>query len=275
MAQTNKQSNLLTNIELSIQISLSGLSFCVLQRGTKTISSLKHINFKKKLNPFEVLDQLKHLFNTEEDLQTTFNSVNIIHVNELSSLIPKPLFNEDNLADYLKFNSKILKSDFIAFESITLNESINVYVPYVNINNFIYEKFGTFTYKHFSTILIEQILLVEKNTDTSKMYAHICDNHFELIIVKKGKLILYNTFEYSSKEDFIYYVLFTAEQLELNPELLELIFIGNIDTDDELYTIAYKYIRFVFFGKREDTHTFNLNAQPKNHHSDFVILNSF
>jgi hypothetical protein len=273
MAKTNNITNKLTNLELSIQISLNGLSFCILQKDTNTISTLKHFNFEKKLNPFEVLDKLKHLFNTEIALQKTFVAVNVIHKNELSTLIPKPLFNESCLADYLKFNSKILKTDFIAFDEVITNDSVNVYVPYVNINNFIYEKFGTFTFKHFSTILIEHILLIEKNVDTSKVYANINANHFEIIVVERGKLILYNTFEYTTKEDFIYYILFTAEQLKLNPETLNLVLLGDVEKDDKLYTIAYKYVRNVSFGDRSDN--FNYLEDTKTKHSDFTLIKSF
>jgi hypothetical protein len=258
---------------LSIQISLSGLSFCILQKDTHTITFLKHFNFDKKLNPFELLDQLKHVFNTEDALKESFNTVFIIHVNELATLVPKPLFKEDCLADYLKFNSKILKSDFITYDDIKLNDSVNVYVPYVNINNFIYDKFGTFTFKHFSTILINQLLIAEKNTDTPKVYAHISSGHFELIIITKGKLLLYNSFEYTSEEDFIYYVLFTAEQLNLNPETLELVFLGAIEKDDELYKMAYKYIRHISFGNRNDN--YNYTQAPISNHSDFTLIKSF
>lgn len=269
--KNNKSYNQLTNLELSIQISLSGLSFCTLQRDTKTITTLKHLNFDKKLNPLEVLDKLAHTFNTEPALQTQFTKVNIVHINELSTLVPKPLFKEDCLADYLKFNSKILKSDFIAFDAIESIDSVNVYIPYVNINNFIFEKFGSFTYKHFSTVLVEQILHIEKNAASTKVYVHINKNHFEIVVTEKGKLKLYNTFEYSTKEDFIYYILFTAEQLELNPETFNLILLG--DVDDELFATAYKYIRHVDFGKRVDDYKY---LQPtKTEHSHFTLIHSF
>ncbi|GAA4231366.1 DUF3822 family protein [Postechiella marina] len=259
--------------ELSIQISLSGLSFCILQKETNTISYLNHFSFNKKLNPFALLDQLKQLFNTEEALQKQFDAVYIIHVNELATLVPKALFNEDNIADYLKFNSKILKSDYITYDDIKLNESVNVYVPYVNINNFIYEKFGAFTFKHFSTILIEQILLLEKNNTSTKIYAHVSSNHFELVITKDGKLLLYNSFEYNSEEDFIYYLLFTAEQLHLNPEQVELVFLGDITKDDAIYNITYKYIRHIHFGNRNDNYKYT--KTPNTNHSNFTLIKSF
>ena len=273
IALSNNKLNILSNQKLSIQLSLSGLSFCILQRETNTISTLKHVLFEKRLNPLELQDQLGHLFNTEAVLQDTFEKVYLVHENELSSLVPKPLFHDHCLADYLKFNSKILKSDFITFDNIEINDSVNVYIPYVNINNFIYEKFGTFTFKHFSTILIQQILLIEKNAEIPKIYAHVNSNHFEIIIVENGKLIFYNTFEYNTKEDFIYYVLFTAEQLKLNPETLNLTFIGDVAKDDDFYNIAYKYIRHVDFGNRHDSYTYLEN--PKTNYSNFTLINSF
>ncbi|WP_308992811.1 DUF3822 family protein [Mariniflexile litorale] len=275
MAKTNKTFNKLTNLELSIQISLSGLSFCILNRDLNTITFLKEIHFDKKLNPLETLDALKEHLENENLLEETFSKVNVIYDNNLSALVPKPLFNEDCLADYLKFGSKILKTDFITFDEILINDSVNVYVPYVNINNFIYEHFGSFTYKHISTILIEQILLTEKNSNIPKVYVNINKGSFELIAINNTKLLLFNTFEYNTKEDFIYYVLFTLEQLELNPEKISLIFIGDINAKDELYEIAYKYVRFVFLGNREDPYKYSIDSQPKTNHSNFTLIKSF
>ena len=275
MVQTTNNINNISNLKLSIQVNLSGLSFCILNIETKTITYLKSFGFNKKLNPNQVLDKLQHYLNIEPELKQVFSEVIVIHKNELSTLVPTALFNEDNLADYLKFNNKILSTDFITFDEITVNDSVNVYVPYININNYLYDVFGEFTYKHFSTILIEEVLKAEKNAEKPKMYVNICNEYFEVIVVKKGKLKFYNTFEYYTKEDFIYYILFTAEQLGLNPESFELLFTGNIDSKDELYSVAYKYVRFVFFSKRLDDYKYSENAQPQNNHSQFVIINSF
>ncbi|WP_372755082.1 DUF3822 family protein [Mariniflexile sp.] len=272
MALLSNNYNKLTNLELSIQISLSGLSFCTLQRETNTITKLKDISFDKKLNPLEVLDKLKALFASEKVTEYDYGAITILHENDLSTLVPKPLFNEDCIADYLKFNSKILKSDFIAFDEILINDSVNVYVPYININNFIYDQFGAFTFKHTSTVLVEEILLVEKNTSIPKVYVNVSKNHFEVIVIDNTKLRLYNTFEYHSPEDFIYYILFTIEQLKLNPETCHLVFIGNISKEDTLYSIAYKYIRNITFGSRNETYKYL--EEPKSNHSNFTLIKS-
>ncbi|WP_066217982.1 DUF3822 family protein [Formosa haliotis] len=273
MATTNSNSHTNTHKELSIQISLSGLSFCILNSNTQQVEVLKHITFKQFETPYQLLDHVESLFKTEQSLQQNFNNIQLVHCNELSTLVPSPLFSEDHLADYLKFNTKILKSDFITYDTIEANDSVNVYVPYVNVNNFIYDQFGEFTFKHYSTILIERILQLEKNANQPKLYIHVSSRHFELISVNSGELQFYNTFEYNSKEDFIYYLLFTLEQLKLNPETIQLVFIGDILKNDDLYTIAYKYVRHISFGKQN--HPFTFSHQPQTQHAEFIILNSF
>lgn len=274
MATTNKVTNITTYAELSIQISLSGLSFCILNSFTKHVEILKHIDFNKHETPHALLEHVKSIFKNEKCLQQEFNEILIIHNNELSTLVPSPLFNKNHLADYLKYNSKILKSDFITFDEIEMNDSVNVYIPYVNINNYIYEQFGEFTFKHISTILIESILLIEKNAFEPKLYVHVGARNLEILsISSSGALQFYNSFEYSSDEDFIYYLLFTLEQLKLNPETISLVFVGDIQENSDLYQMAYRYIRHISFGEYINNITFN--KRPKTLHKEFVILNSF
>ena len=271
--QTNSKIDILQNNVLSIQVRLSGLSFYVFNSSTQSVIFYKTILFDKKLNPGDVLDKLTHQFNTENNFKQPFKAVTVIHENELSALVPKSLFNEEHLADYLKFNSKILRSDFITYDEISANESINVYVPYMNINNYLYDVFGEFEFKHFSTIVLETILNLEKNASGTKMYAHICDGHFEIIVVKNGQLQLYNTFEYSSKEDFIYYLLFTSEQLQLNPEEFPLVLFGDVTSENELYKTAYIYIRNVSV-LRPNTNITLTQGVNENCLSNFVLINS-
>ncbi len=275
MAITTIKTHTIPFKALSIQVSLNGLSFCVLNPDTNTIEFLKSIPSEKQLNPTDVLELLKEAIEKEPHLQQGFKTVLVIHENELSTLVPKPLFNEEHMADYLKFNAKILKTDYIAFDDLKVNDSANVYVPYVNINNYIYSTFGEFIYKHHSSVLIEEVLKLEKNAEKAKMYVNVTVHHFEIVVVENGILRFYNTFEYVTKEDFIYYILFTSEQLGLNPENFELIFTGDIDSKSELHAITYKYVRFVFFAKRMDSFKFLDDAQPDNEHDEFVIIHSF
>jgi len=113
------------------------------------------------------------------------------------------------------------------------------------MNNFFIDRFGSFEYKHANTILVTKLLDVSKNNDERKMFIHKSESHFEIVVIQNQKLLFFNSFDYNTPEDFIYYILFTAEQLQLNPENFKLEIIGDFTETDAYYTIVYKFIRNV------------------------------
>ena len=273
---TLKNSNLTTDYkkELSIQVHLNGLSFCVFNRSENTIEYLNKIHFDKKQNPDALLQNIQNVLASEHTFSQNFDQVILVYQNELATLVPKSLFNPANAADYLKFNSKILKSDVIEFDDINSNNSVIVYVPLMNINNYIFETFGEFNFKHSAHVLIETLL--QQETDThSKVYININSYHFEMVVIKNKNLEFYNFFEFSSPEDFLYYVLFTFEQLGLNPEEVPVYFTGAITEDNDIYQLAYTYIRHLNFLDPRYRFRFDVEADSKKIQEHFIILNSF
>tara|TARA_R110002051_G_scaffold4124_1_gene21933 strand:+ start:290505 stop:291311 length:807 start_codon:yes stop_codon:yes gene_type:complete len=261
--------------DLSIQINLNGLSFCILNRTSNTIEYLHSIEFEHRLNPNTVLNQLKEELTSNTVFSEDFDSVLIIHQNELSTLIPKDLYKDNLKADYLKFNSKILKTDFITEDAITINNSVNVYVPYVNINNYIFDTFGAFVYKHASTLLIDNLLQQLIQSEDATIHINVNKSTIEVAVVEKNKLQLVNTFDYHSKEDFMYYVLFVFEQLKLDVETCQVMLSGKIDENDELYSILYNYIRHIKIINLSYNFEIAKHIQNTNLHYHYLILNSF
>ena len=101
------------------------------------------------------------------------------------TLVPSPLFEEEYLSDYLKYNTKIFKTDFITYDVIKNDDIMIVYVPFVNINNYIFERFGSFEYKHSTTVALDRILEIQKNNAKESMYINIAETYFDLVVTKK------------------------------------------------------------------------------------------
>ena len=123
--------------------------------------------------------------------------------------------------------------------------------------------------------MLEQLLEAEQNVTEDEMYINVEPFHFEMIVLKKGRFHLYNTFEYFTKEDFIYFVLFVVEQLKLNPETLTVNLTGHIVKDDDLYQLLYTYIRHVEFKQPSEKFSFDDSLQVRLKHQYSLILNSF
>jgi len=233
---------------LSIQLSLDGFSFCIYHKIQEEIGVFAVYEFDNNaISPIKHLKLIEELFNQENLLQRKYNSVSVTHQNNLVTQVPKPFFDKNSLTYYLQNTVKVLENDFISYDEINNSEIVNVYIPFVNINNFLIDKFGSFVFKHSSTILIEKLLNSYKNVEDEFCFVNVSKSNFEIVVLKNKKLVLFNTFSFKTKEDFIYYILFTAEQLNLNPEKFKLVLLGDIEKESELYTILYQYIRNIKF----------------------------
>jgi len=256
---------------LSIQISLNGLSFCMLDTVANNVIASEQIIFHKELTPFQVLEELKKIIQKNDIQKTAFSEVVVIHRNNLFSLVPKPLFHEDELANYLKFNAKILANDHIAYDELDGHEMINVYVPFVNINNYIYELFGAFVYKHHGTVMVQSLLNEQTNNEVI-CYAHLSEQQLDITVIDSNKLLLFNNFDYTTQEDFLYYLLFTLEQLKLDAETVHLRLFGVVEEDDAIYNLCYGYIKDVaIFIPARNT---SIRSSGENKDIEFTVLNA-
>lgn len=238
----------LKKTQLSIQINLDGFSFCVQSLPEKHLIVFQSFEFEHRTpTPEAHLTEIEKIYAENEFLGQDYKKVEVIHQNELATVVPDELFEEHKLKDYLDHTVKVLPIDFISFDK-TANTN-TVYIPFVNINNFLFNIYGSFEYFHSFTKLIE-ITSKEDITEVSdKIFIQVNHKNFELLAYKHNQLQVVNKFEFQTAEDFIYYILFTAEQLKLNPEVFHLILMGDIEKESELYSILYTYIRHITFFK--------------------------
>ena len=257
------------HLALSIQFSLDGFSFCITNSDTKESLYLSNYDFEETLKtPQSLLENIKRIFQENKHLQYDFDTIEVIHENHLSTTVPSEYFDEDSLASYLDLSVKTFKNDFIAFDNIEEFAIHNIYIPYVNINNYLFNSFGEFEYKHHQSVLLENLIKLP-NKNEKMMYVNVSKHHFDLVVLEAKKLIFLNSFNYKTKEDFIYYLLFTAEQLELNPEEFNLLFSGAISKESDVYKITYQFIRNIDFLKNTNAIFKSLDLAQ---HTNYTLL---
>ena len=150
----NKKIEETSKKKLSIQFSLDGFSFYI-SNTHHIISKFTSFNFTKPIKyPELILKEIKEIFKNEKTLQQDFETVSVVHQNNLSTLVPNQYFKDDDLNKYLKYSVKTITTDLIVYDDLNFIKAKNVYVPFVNINNFIFQNFGEFEYKHHSSILL-------------------------------------------------------------------------------------------------------------------------
>ncbi|MBQ0116432.1 MAG: DUF3822 family protein [Flavobacterium sp.] len=227
---------------LVIQIAQNKITYAVfdnISQGVKEVIE-EALDFD---SPIEI--QLQNALQELINLKVNYDQIKILHDNNLNSFVPKALFDKDKLGIYLQYNTKVFESDFFAYDTLGDFEMVNIHVPYVHINNALLDIFPAFEYKNANTVLVEKVIHLSKNKFEKEVYIHIQKGHFEMVVVDNLKLLLYNSFDYKTPEDFIYYILFNLEQLGLNPENIKTFVLGDFEVDDPNFQIAYKYIRHI------------------------------
>ena len=81
---------------LSIQISLDGFSFCIYAPQSQRYLTFQHYDFElQNSTPEQLLILVQSIFDENNLLNQDFKKVNIIHQNELATLVPTEYFDEN------------------------------------------------------------------------------------------------------------------------------------------------------------------------------------
>ena len=255
--------------KLSIQVGLNGLSFCILDTIANELVLSYGLRFVKEVSPYDLQRELKDRLREEGVFDYNFSEVVTIHRNTLFSLVPQAFFDAGQLAHYLKFNAKIYPTDHLEYDWIQGMESANVYVPFTNVNNYIFERFGEFEFKHSATVLLETLQRLPSSGQGTVCFAHLAESQLDLAVFRNKKLLFFNSFWCTGPEDFMYYLLFTIEQLGIGPQELKLRLLGEPEEGDPIYEMASEYLEKVSVFVPAESH---FPLSPEDESIDFTLI---
>ena len=249
------------NFHLSIEVSPTNLKYTLLNT-----ENLEYLLFKS----VEVGNNLLTAIGSEEILKQTFFSTSMCYSNFPTTIVPNELYSEISKERYLQFISD--KKGTIKTDKIHQNNATTIYSVKENIVHLMNQIQSGVIEKNSSTIIIEQLIKQYKNLTEKTAFLFINRKNIELIILKKGELILHNYFDVNNSIDVLYYTLFGFNQLKMNPEESNLYLFGNIEKGDENYILIYDYIRNIKFGSLSNTLSFNEELKRVSQHQNFSLF---
>ena len=249
------------NFHLSIEVSPTKLKYTLLNT-----ENLEYLLFKS----VEVGNNLLTTIGSEEILKQTFFSTSMCYSNFPTTIVPNELYSEINKERYLQFISD--KKGTIKTDKIHQNNATTIYSVKEDIVHLMNQIQSGVIEKNSSTIIIEQLIKQYKNLTEKTAFLFINRKNIELIILKKGELILHNYFDVNNSIDVLYYTLFGFNQLKMNPEESNLYLFGNIEKGDENYILLYDYIRNIKFGSLSNSLSFNEELKRVSQHQNFSLF---
>lgn len=258
---------------LSIQLSLDGFSFCIYDTTRNKYTALESYDFQDVLNYLGLSLLLQKFIPKLQWLNLDYESVKLVFETSKSTLIPKPLFQAGHVNQYLKFNFNTDESDQLCNEYLPLLGAQNIWAIPGNIYRILNDFFPGAQIFHHASPLIESLLLQNKNSESGeKVFVNVRKSWLDIVVLDGNRLIFYNTFKYKAKEDFIYFLIYVFEQLNLNPENTDVVLLGEILKVSSVYEITYKYIRNISFARRSSDYLYGYAFDDLPEHFYFNLI---
>ncbi|MEO5570943.1 MAG: DUF3822 family protein [Bacteroidia bacterium] len=243
---------------LFIQLGNDFLAACILDDSRKKFICLEDFRFHFSDNA-EILAEKFELVKQQSKflLFEDFLSVNCCVNFPKSTLVPEPLYDKNSETLFLDFNFGENKEELILTDDLKLIYAKNLFALPHLLQKMLLYWFPHVSIHHMSTAFINSLIISNRSREEKTVSVNVRSEVFDLAITYGSKLLFYNTFHYKTSEDFLYFILFTLEQLQLNPEKVFVKLSGEIETHNNLHESVLKYLQNVSFSEYLNAYKFS------------------
>ena len=235
--------------QLLIHYSFERFSYCVFDIKKNEFLGLNSYETNSMNNLNKILKQ--ELFNWN------FQSIKINTQSTKSTIIPTSLFEKNIIEKYLYFNDEFDNySTAIFSEQLKYMDAMIIYALPKDIITIFQQKFEKFETKSHSSIFIDSILRKSAQSKKNEIFIDLSTTRFDIGILKKSKLFLYNHFSFSSKNDFLYYVLNCYNTLNLDPNKDKLHIFGEFKKNEFIQPLK-EYLKHIIIEKKGTEYSYS------------------
>ena len=226
-------SNVSSSYFLSIRLNPDGLTFCTLDPIRNKYIQFSHIVLDSEL---PTVSQLEKYFSTIGILNLPFKKTFILIPTRNATLVPSGIFDPDKAKSMLQFCCDIPENSTIYFNKIRQADVFNIFSIDKEIVEFFKRQFPEPLFFHQNTPLIEEILssVTMYENEMKILCINFNSDFFDITLFEKSELKFCNSFPLKSENDFSYYTLFTADQLNLTEQTTS-VYISGINDISKKY----------------------------------------
>ncbi len=242
---------------LSIGFRPDGFVFSVLDADNFTYLKLEDIQIDSDGYNERYLADIRQFLNENALLKAPFQKTHISLFTPNLLLIPAALYTENEKETIYRFCNKLPDNYLIQSEKLHILDAFGLYSFPREMKRFFDDSFDNYRFRHQGTVLIESALAANQLENWQvDVVLHIKRTFFEIILMEDQKIILYQSFEYVTFDDLLYYLFYVLEQFDRHAAYQKLLLIGEISMDCEAYqTLASLFLK-VFFPERNDAYQY-------------------
>jgi hypothetical protein len=156
------------------------------------------------------------------------------------TFIPASLFRPDHVAEYARFldvkpTDKVFSQPLDSDNQVIYktDERIAKIAERFDLKNTVFGAKGWIK------------LIRSNNPQNQDLYLNIDSDKAEFLNFNDGKLRFYNSFEFKTPDELVYFTMFVAGELKLQPKSITLSLSGDGNTDDENFIRLIKFFKHI------------------------------
>ncbi len=259
--------------KLSVQVSLNGLSFSVLNVEANRLDSAGSYEFPRQLTEESIEREIALIMDRFGLASESYDQIQLICQTGQFALVPEPLFDEASLPHYLKLNARLDHDVWPHFDRVAGAGLVNVFLGLPRLERWIGERFEGVSCRHSGSVLIETFLRQPHWDNRPHCFVRVGSRTMEIVLIRNQALLAYNQFSFSNSEDFLYYLLMFMEQSDVEPEEADVILFGEVSEDHLLFRTVYRYVRNLHMLDPE--YDFDISDEISRPQLDYTVISGF
>jgi len=191
------------------------------------------VTYQKRLLAYEANYALSELTTPQklyELLTSTFKKVVVGLPANGFSLVPSALFSADHVADFSRLldvrkNESVLaqvldEKNHVVYK---ISEQVQASALRFDLKNAVFAATGWAK------------AIAQNSPLNNYLYLNIGSEKIEFLYFKHHNIRFYNSFEFKTPDDVVYYAVLVAEELDMQPKYVSLVISGNINPGDKIH----------------------------------------
>ena len=259
------------SFNMSIQLSLDGLSFCILDPVTNVYQVLTDVRLAEP-DPFYA-KQEEYILNSRA-LNRKYRKVHICVDSPTYTMMPISLYDESRIGSVMALTGiKVGADDKLLRNDIELANSTTAF----GIPNFLYfflrTQFPNAEIFHATTPVISSLLLKRQGYASGARVSVIMSsaNRMTIVATEDNELKLCNTFYCKEVNDYVYMLLFAMEQLRFDVANTHISVSGNVSETGHKMRLLRRFIPMIELSQPPSSFDYAF-AMPENPHKFNTLL---
>lgn len=179
-------------------------------------------------------------------------------------IVPETLFSENEKEKYFNFLFDDSDESEIVTQKLTNTDAVGLFRIPKSVKEVFKESVGSSFLTWADSIL--------GNSSGTKAYLILDEKRFSLNVLKDGKLLFSNCFQFSKADDVLYFLMATLESLSILHSEIELLLGGSVEKGDDTFKVLSRFISKISFIKRPKNLTYSYSfSQMAEHRFPFIF----